>query len=58
MKALFPEWKEDDLQAVLDDVKEDLEAAVTRISAGDAEQWSAVGKKPKAKVTFFFRRHP
>jgi hypothetical protein len=34
LQAIFPEWKEDDLLSVLEEVQGDVELAVARISEG------------------------
>lgn len=34
LQAIFPEWKEEDLISVLEEVKGDIETAVARISEG------------------------
>jgi len=51
LKTLFSDWEEDDLQAVLQELDNDFDAAVARISQGYAQQWSSVSKKAKQKPT-------
>jgi len=50
LKEIFPEWNLEDLRSVLQDVGNDFESAVARISEGHAEQWSSVSKKAKQKA--------
>ncbi|KAG8830800.1 hypothetical protein FRC17_004220 [Serendipita sp. 399] len=49
LQAIFPEWKEDDLLSLLEEVKGDVETAVARISEGHAEQWGSVKHKKDKK---------
>ncbi|KAG8788662.1 hypothetical protein FRC15_002819 [Serendipita sp. 397] len=50
LQAIFPEWKEDDLLSLLEEVKGDIETAVARISEGHAEQWGAVKHRKDKKL--------
>ena len=66
LQAIFPEWKEDDLLSVLEEVQGDVELAVARISEGSnphfhfklrssgtlghAEQWGGVKHKRDKKA--------
>lgn len=49
LRPVFPEWKEADLLAILEDVQGDIHLASNRISEGFAEQWSDVSSQKRQK---------
>lgn len=50
LQAIFPDWKEEDLLSVLEEVRGDIETAVARISEGHVEQWGSVKHKKEKKL--------
>jgi hypothetical protein len=53
LQAIFPGWKEEDLTSVLEEVKDDVELAVARISEGTSISFfdPFFSKKKKKKRT-------
>ncbi|KAG5519884.1 hypothetical protein PMAC_000161 [Pneumocystis sp. 'macacae'] len=49
-KELFPDWTEEDILYVIQEVSGDFEMAVTRISEGRVGRWGEVKKKGKDKI--------
>lgn len=47
LRELFPDWKDEDLLAVLAETDGDIENSVVRITEGHASQWGEVKKKSK-----------
>ncbi|EJU00558.1 hypothetical protein DACRYDRAFT_23012 [Dacryopinax primogenitus] len=51
MREMYPDWTDEDVLFLLEEVQGDVEVAVSRITEGHAERWSQTTKKKEKKHT-------